>query len=130
MYGSFAQDEFIHMTVLEQRIYDFAHLNQRLPSSLDELGPYPVDADRRFDEWHHRVAYRVVGDSYEFRSAGADGVFLTNDDIVVQGARGQLYPCWTSVAGVTSDAGKQPPACPKMPPPVDTAAFRAHPPPE
>jgi hypothetical protein len=129
MYGSFATDQIIHMTLLEQRIYDFVHFNQRLPSSLDELGPFAPDADRRFDEWHHRVAYRVVGDSYELRSAGADGVFLTNDDIVDQGLRGRYDPCWTFVAGITTDFSNKPPVCPKMPPPADTAKFRAHPPP-
>ena len=62
-----------------------------LPPSLDALlikgseinwhGPYVKSKNTFLDPWGNRFRYRIKGDYYELRSAGADGVFFTKDDI-------------------------------------------------
>ena len=63
----------------------------KYPASLDALwlkgsetnwnGPYVRSTNMFFDTWTNQFRYRVTDEGYDLRSAGADGVFFTKDDI-------------------------------------------------
>jgi hypothetical protein len=58
---------------------DHGKLPERLEESLPPRGSLVVD---RVDAWDHEFRYARRGEGYEIRSAGPDGIFGTDDDIV------------------------------------------------
>ncbi|HEX2205844.1 MAG TPA: hypothetical protein VHG91_21195 [Longimicrobium sp.] len=69
-----------------------AHVAERgaLPASLEDFVPPPEAAERDLshDAWGRAIAYARSGVEYELRSAGADGVARTADDLLVTRGRG------------------------------------------
>jgi hypothetical protein len=60
------------------------------PASLDELPPEMRAERSDTDGWGNKILYRRLGiDLYNLISAGPDGEFGNNDDIIVQ--NGALY---------------------------------------
>lgn len=65
-----------------------------LPSSLDPVaGRSRAAAEGSVDTWGRFVRYAPDGQRFELRSAGADAMFSTSDDIVVSGQLGRVFPC-------------------------------------
>ena len=68
-----------------------------LPQTLEELRDGPSSSEQKAkwtaailpeipnDAWGNAFVYKVSGNTYEIRSAGADGQTNTDDDIVVEG---------------------------------------------
>jgi len=75
------------MTAIDMYEVDNGHF----PPSLNALwfrgsetnwnGPYVRSTNSFLDPWTNQFRYQVKGDMYELRSAGADRVFFTKDDI-------------------------------------------------
>jgi general secretion pathway protein G len=69
-----------------------------LPETLEALRDGPSEADKKAkwvapiiteiptDAWENQLVYTLNGNTYEIRSAGADGQVSTDDDIVVEGS--------------------------------------------
>ncbi len=57
----------------------------RLPETLDDLVRAGLEPTVGLEDgWGRRLRYLRVGDSFELRSAGADGEFDTSDDYVLE----------------------------------------------
>jgi len=68
-----------------------------LPDTLEALRDGPSDSEQKArwsepllsqipnDAWGNAFVYKKTGNNYEIRSAGVDGQFSTEDDIVVPG---------------------------------------------
>jgi len=77
--------------------YRLTMLSERLGAHLREGHPFPVSVDEfappiaevpwlsTCDPWGHRVRVARQGREFELRSAGPDGVFQTEDDLVQTG---------------------------------------------
>lgn len=84
-----------------------------LPLSLRPIPSFSkLDMEAIGDIWRRPVRYHRQDHEFEVRSAGPDGEFDTNDDIVVNGKLGQALACafHTSRGFVTCD--EPPPSCP------------------
>jgi hypothetical protein len=68
----------------QEYLIRFCATFHRYPDRLVEAFPprsnWAMEYDR--DAWGRLLRYRATGSDYELRSAGADGVFDTNDDLV------------------------------------------------
>lgn len=73
------------------------HLARRIEGRGRSLGALPPPAGVPWldfhDAWRRPVQYLVTGYTFELRSAGADGVHHTDDDIVVNAELGGVIPC-------------------------------------
>jgi hypothetical protein len=68
---------------LSREILTFAGEGQGLPESLEALRRFHPTAGSLPDAWGRKIRYeRLSDDSFRLRSAGPDGVFETDDDIV------------------------------------------------
>jgi len=62
------------MTVIENRIRDYAAVHQRLPDCLSELPKLPGNRDDSVvDGWGRPIEYEKDGDDVMLRSLGKDG---------------------------------------------------------
>jgi|GEM_PF-6783235 len=70
--------------MLADVLYDYQLRNGHLPERLSEVCSMACvpGSDEMNDAWGRPFEYRTTGASYELRSAGADGVRLTGDDVV------------------------------------------------
>lgn len=86
----------IRMEVAQHLISAYQAEHGAFPPSLDAAifadprGRLPISIER--DGWSNPFAYRLVGASYELRSAGPDGVIGSTDDVVVRGDETRLPP--------------------------------------
>lgn len=73
---------------LAKRIADFYRANTRLPVGVSELPPLPAGENLDppdnplNDGWGRPILLSAVGDGFELRSYGQDGVQGTPDDVV------------------------------------------------
>jgi hypothetical protein len=70
----------------------YARAKGELPATLEPVVARG-EAGPDTDVWGRRLRYRSTGLRFEVRSAGADGTFDTNDDIVALGQVGRKEPC-------------------------------------
>jgi hypothetical protein len=75
------------LTMLQERLSAWQHEEHRIPLQLTEFAPPVAEVPwlSTCDPWSHRVAFTPRGDEYELRSAGPDGTFGTDDDVVRRG---------------------------------------------
>lgn len=64
------------------------------------------------DIWGRPLRYQSHAREYEVRSAGVDGVFDNDDDIVVDGTLGRALPCTFHTERGVETCEEPPPACP------------------
>jgi hypothetical protein len=84
-----------------------------LPLSLRPVPSFSsLNMDEIGDIWRRPVRYHHHDRDFEVRSAGADGEFDTNDDIVVNGRLGQTLPCAFRTERGTDTCNEPPPYCP------------------
>jgi len=73
----------VNLNTLEQAITMFIGQEGRVPASLEELRQTRLLTADTVDAWGRGIRYEPIDDSkFRLRSAGADGVFDTADDIV------------------------------------------------
>jgi len=73
----------VNLNTLEQAITIFIGQEGRVPTSLKELRQTRLLTAATVDAWGREIRYEPIDDSrFRLRSAGADGVFDTADDIV------------------------------------------------
>jgi len=72
-----------NMMSLQKTIELYTATNSRVPRNLQEaFGRAPLTTGKQ-DGWGRDIKYEVIGDfSFRLTSAGADGTFGTEDDIV------------------------------------------------
>jgi hypothetical protein len=72
-----------NMNSLERTIELYTATNGRVPKNLQEaFGRTPLTTGKK-DGWGRDIKYEILGsDSFRLTSAGADGTFGTEDDIV------------------------------------------------
>ena len=77
----------VRLDLLTAAIRQYVAENGRLPTVLDAVAPPPGSNPNtlQLDAWRRPVRFTPAGNAYELRSAGADGVFDTPDDLVVTG---------------------------------------------
>lgn len=81
----------ITMYRLVSTIDSVAREMERLPSTLATVQSY--DTISLSDVWARPFAYVADSVSYEIRSGGRDGLFYTQDDVIVLGRAGRNRPC-------------------------------------
>ncbi|MEO8031597.1 MAG: hypothetical protein ABI765_12140 [Gemmatimonadota bacterium] len=82
------------MKVLVEWSRSFKQAHGQFPEKIEQIAQ-PDTSDANFlprerwwsDGWKHRFRYARTGDSFELRSAGDDGKFYTQDDLVSGSAR-------------------------------------------
>jgi hypothetical protein len=68
---------------LSREVLSYASEGQGLPESLDALRRFHPTAGSLPDAWGRKIRYeRLSDDGFRLRSAGPDGAFETDDDIV------------------------------------------------
>jgi hypothetical protein len=78
----------LRLSYLNRHVEAFREEHHRLPRDLDELVspdeqiPEGSDTDIRIDGWNRPFVYSLARSSYELRSAGPDGRYGNDDDIV------------------------------------------------
>lgn len=85
-----APDErtLFRMRTLKENVEQFAKVNGRMPTSLDEVvrpSDTPGEYSFRHDGWGRLIAYSRGQSSFELRSSGPDGVSGTADDLILVG---------------------------------------------
>lgn len=116
------------MVQLDQLQYHaqlYAAEHRNIPANLNAFtARRPGD---RVDPWGREIIYRAVGTTYELRSAGADGVEPSDDDVVIWGIGGHRRPCRLRHAnGLIVDPASAPPACAELRRRADTTSPGAH----
>jgi len=72
-----------NLEALSREVLTFASEGQGLPESLDALRRFHPTAGSLPDAWGRKIRYeRLSDDGFRLRSAGPDGAFETDDDIV------------------------------------------------
>ena len=72
-----------NLEALSREVLSFAGEGQGLPESLDALRRFHPTAGSLPDAWGRKIRYeRLSDDGFRLRSAGPDGAFETDDDIV------------------------------------------------
>jgi hypothetical protein len=72
-----------NLETLSREILAFASDGEALPATLEALRRFSPTAGAVPDAWGRRIRYeRLSEDSFRLRSAGPDGTFETDDDIV------------------------------------------------
>ena len=72
-----------NLEALSREVLNYATQGEGLPESLDALRKFHPTAAALPDAWGRRIRYeRLSDDSFRLRSAGPDGAFDTEDDIV------------------------------------------------
>jgi hypothetical protein len=91
-----SRDSVLHTAVQLGRyvhlIDDAARLRGSLPTDIHTVAQN-FDWLSSNDVWGRELRYDPQGLRYELRSAGPDGAFGTEDDIVVLGQLGRILPC-------------------------------------
>jgi len=72
-----------NLEALSREVLNYATQGEGLPESLDALRKFHPTAAALPDAWGRRIRYeKLSDDSFRLRSAGPDGAFDTEDDIV------------------------------------------------
>jgi hypothetical protein len=84
------------LSILDTYVARFVEAHSVLPASFIELRSIsPEGYDRAsVDGWGGLIQYGRDNIRYELRSAGADLVFRTSDDVLLVGAAGRGLPCY------------------------------------
>lgn len=73
----------VNLEALSREVLTYATQGEGLPESLDALRKFHPTAAALPDAWGRRIRYeKLSDDSFRLRSAGPDGAFDTEDDIV------------------------------------------------
>lgn len=73
----------VSLESISREVLTYAADGQGLPESLDALGRFRPMAVAVLDAWGRKIRYERFSDSsFRLRSAGPDGSFETEDDIV------------------------------------------------
>ncbi len=73
----------VNLESISREVLTYAADGQGLPESLDALGRFRPMAVSVLDAWGRKIRYEKLSDSsFRLRSAGPDGSFDTEDDIV------------------------------------------------
>ena len=73
----------VNLESLSREVLTYAADGQGLPESLDALRRFHPTAAALPDAWGRKIRYERLSDSsFRLRSAGPDGAFETEDDIV------------------------------------------------
>ncbi len=73
----------VNLEALSREVQSYATEAEGLPGSLDALRSFHPTAAALTDAWGRRIRYERLSDSsFRLRSAGPDGAFETEDDIV------------------------------------------------
>ncbi len=73
----------VNLESLSREVLTYAADGQGLPESLDVLGRSRPTGAAVLDAWGRKIRYERLSDSsFRLRSAGPDGAFETEDDIV------------------------------------------------
>jgi hypothetical protein len=73
----------VNLESLSREILTYATEGDGLPGSLDALRRFHPTASAVTDAWGRKIRYERLSDSsFRLRSAGPDGTFETEDDIV------------------------------------------------
>jgi len=72
-----------NLEALSREVLNYATQGEGLPESLEALRRFHPTAATLPDAWGRRIRYeKLSDDSFRLRSAGPDGAFDTEDDIV------------------------------------------------
>jgi len=72
-----------NLEALSREVLNYATQGEGLPESLDALRKFHPTAAALPDAWGRKIRYeKLSDDSFRLRSAGPDGAFDTEDDIV------------------------------------------------
>lgn len=74
-----------NMSSLQKEILSYIVSQGTAPRSLDDLSFSPALTTGKWDAWGKEIKYeRLSDENFRLTSAGLDGVFGTNDDIVTE----------------------------------------------
>ncbi|MCD6194468.1 MAG: type II secretion system protein GspG [Candidatus Aminicenantes bacterium] len=72
-----------NLSALERAVLNYVLQQGRLPSSLQEISRFAPLGITLEDAWGRRIKYeKLSADNFRLISAGPDGIFGTNDDLV------------------------------------------------
>jgi hypothetical protein len=72
-----------NMSSLEKEIISYIVSNGTTPQSLDDIRISPALTTGKWDAWGNKIKYeRLSDENFRLTSAGHDGAFGTDDDIV------------------------------------------------
>lgn len=72
-----------NLSALERAVLDYVLQQGKLPSSLQEISRFAPLGITLEDAWGRRIKYeKLSADNFRLISAGPDGIFGTNDDLV------------------------------------------------
>ena len=73
----------VNLETLSREVLTYAAEGEGLPESLEALRRFNPSAAAAVDAWGRKIRYERLSDtSFRLRSAGPDGAFDTDDDIV------------------------------------------------
>lgn len=91
----------------------YAEEHRSIPANLDAFTARRPG--ERIDPWGRGIIYQALGSTYELRSAGADGLEASDDDVVIWGIAGYRDPCRLRHGnGLIVDPESAPPACAEL----------------
>ncbi|RLE03540.1 MAG: hypothetical protein DRJ11_03895 [Candidatus Aminicenantes bacterium] len=72
-----------NLSALERAVLNYVLQQGKLPSSLQEISRFAPLGITLEDAWGRRIKYeKLSADNFRLISAGPDGIFGTNDDLV------------------------------------------------
>jgi hypothetical protein len=87
LYPDLGDRSMFRLRVLQKKIREFADTAGALPPTISEAIidlPATGQRDLHRDAWNTPIVYTVQGSDFELRSAGADRVTGTNDDLTMR----------------------------------------------